>query len=92
MKTTFAAVLTTTIVLGGCAGSPMRQRMDMEAQQKANAEVMQRANAARAACEAQYPNAHVKKVDCLTQAENTIFLPIYRYGDLLALFQAQRKP
>jgi hypothetical protein len=30
-------------------------------------------------------------VDCLTQAENTIFLLIYRYGDLLALFQAQRK-
>jgi hypothetical protein len=61
------------------------------AQQKANAEVAQRANVARLACENQFPNAHVKKVDCLTQAENTILRPVYRYGDLLDLFQAQRK-
>ena len=55
MKPTFAASLATTIALGGCAGSPMRQRMGMEAQQKANAEVTQRANVARLACENQYP-------------------------------------
>jgi hypothetical protein len=44
MKPTFAAILATTIVLGGCAGSPMRQREAMEAQQQKNAEVTQRAS------------------------------------------------
>lgn len=88
MRTTFAAILATTIVLGGCA--EQRQREAMEAQQKAITDAGQRLNAARLACNAQFPDSNAQKADCKTQAEDAIMGVYYPYGDLMTLFQAQR--
>jgi outer membrane murein-binding lipoprotein Lpp len=70
MKTTFAAVLTTTILLGGCA--EQRQREAVGAQQNAITDAGHRLNAARLACYAQFPDSNAQRADCKTNAEDAI--------------------
>jgi lipopolysaccharide export system protein LptC len=77
------------IMIGGCV--QQRQREAMEANQKAIQEDNAKYASAKNACATQYPNQHALKVDCFTESENHYWRPHYRYGDLLDLYQAQRK-
>ncbi len=52
----------------------------------------ERMEVAKATCKTQFPDHYSERADCVTAAENAILGPLVtNEGDLLALYQAQRK-
>jgi hypothetical protein len=78
---TASLLLIVPLMLGGCG---LVRQAEM-------AKAKEQLTAAMAECKAQNPNSLVLLSDCYTAAEDTIWRPYVRYGDLQTLMQAQRK-